>query len=173
MAKVDLHPDFKDFFRSLNLKGVRYLLLGGYAVVHYGQRRTTDDIDIWIAISAENRERVTEAVNHFFGKSFLTPEILNQPGKVFKIGREPVRIDLLTGPSGVEFESCYERRRIVEMDGVQVSVISLEDLKSNKRSSGRAKDLADLENLPETERTSAMSRSKVSKPARRKKRKEN
>ena len=49
MAKVDLYPDFREFLKSLNLKKVRYLLLGGYAVIYYGYRRVTDDLDLWVA----------------------------------------------------------------------------------------------------------------------------
>jgi hypothetical protein len=61
MAKVDLFPDFRGFLESLNSNGVRYLLLGGYAVNHYGYRRATDDLDVWIAVDPENAERVSRA----------------------------------------------------------------------------------------------------------------
>ncbi len=65
-------------------------------------------------------------------------------------GREPLRIDILTGPDGLTFRDCYDRRRVVVWDGISVPLIALEDLKANKKASGRNKDLADLENLPAT-----------------------
>ena len=73
--------------------------------------------------------------------------MFRQVGKIFMFGREPVRIDLLTAPSGIDFADCYERRKIVHWDGVPVPLIALEDLTANKTASGRAMDLADVENL--------------------------
>ena len=71
-----------------------------------------------------------------------------QPGKVFKLGREPVRIDILTLPAGLSFNDCYRRKSVVEYDGVQVPIISLKYLRANKLASGRPKDIADLQRLP-------------------------
>lgn len=149
MARVNLFPDFKEFLKSLNSAGVKYLLLGGYAVIHYGYRRATDDLDIWIAVNPDNAILVASVLRDFFGfsASKVTPAMFREPGKVFIIGREPVRIDILTSPDGVEFAECYKRRRKVKWDGISVPLISLEDLRANKLASGRAKDLADLEIL--------------------------
>src|SRR5215217_5383173 len=154
MAKVDLFPDFKAFLESLNSNGVRYLLLGGYAVIHYGYRRATDDLDVWIAVDPENAEKVSRTLRVFagFSASKVPPSMFLAKGKVFIFGREPVRIDVLTSPSGVDFEESYARRNEVDWDGIKVPLISLRDLKRNKKASGRAKDLADLENLPPQER---------------------
>jgi predicted nucleotidyltransferase len=152
MAKVDLYPDFRAFLESLNSTGVRYLLLGGYAVIFYGYRRVTDDLDVWIAVDAENTQKLSRVLQQFggFPASAVKPSLLRQKGKVFIFGREPVRIDVLTGPSALEFDECYARRHVVDFDGIAVPLISLEDLKRNKAASGRAKDLADLKNLPPT-----------------------
>jgi predicted nucleotidyltransferase len=150
MAKVDLYPDFKEFLKSLNSAGVRYLLLGGYAVIYYGYRRTTDDLDIWIAVEPENTEKVSRVLQRFggFPARAVKSSMLQERGKVFKFGREPVRIDLLTTPAGVDFDECYTRRHLSNWDGIQVPLISFEDLKRNKTASGREKDLADVKNLP-------------------------
>jgi hypothetical protein len=67
MAKVDLFPDFREFLESLNSNGVRYLLLGGYAVIHYGYRRATDDLDVWIAPDPENAQRLSRVLQEFGG----------------------------------------------------------------------------------------------------------
>lgn len=162
MAKVDLYPDFKEFLKSLNSEGVRYLLLGGYAVIHYGYRRATDDLDVWVAIEPENAARLSRVLQSFggFPASAVKPSMFQQHGKLFKFGREPVRVDVLTGPSGVEFDTCYERRSEVVWDGIRVPLISFDDLKTNKRASGRAKDLADLAGLPPEEGMAAPKKSK-------------
>lgn len=168
MARVDLFPDFRELLESLNSRGVRYLVLGGYAVNHYGYHRATDDLDIWIAIDPENTERVSMALQEFAGfpPSKVKPSMFRQRGKVFIFGREPARVDILTEPSGVDFEACYARRKTVVWDGLKVPLISFEDLRTNKRRSGRAKDLADLDNLP----TTPIRRAKGTKRSKRKKR---
>jgi hypothetical protein len=152
MAKVNLFPDFKELLESLNSAGVRYLVVGGYAVIHYGYRRATDDLDIWIAIDPENSQRVSQVLQDFggFPAAKVKPSLFRVKGKVFIFGREPVRVDVLTSPSGLDFESSYRRRNTVNWDGVKVPLISFADLRKNKRASGRAKDVADVENLPPT-----------------------
>lgn len=170
MAKVDLFPDFKGFLESLNSEGVEYLVLGGYAVIHYGYRRATDDLDVWVAVRADNAERVSRVLRLFGGFSAKTvkPSMFTEPGKVFIFGREPVRIDVLTGPSGVEFDACYARRNVVDWDGIRVPLISFDDLKQNKLASGRAKDIADLQNLPPVAPTTPPRKKGTRRPRRRK-----
>ena len=149
MAKVNLFRDFKEFLESLNSAKVEYLLIGGYAVIHYGYRRLTDDLDVWISLNSGNSEKISAVLQDFAGfpKSKVAPSMFAERHKVFVFGREPVRIDILTTPSGVEFESCYARRVIANWDGVDVPLISLEDLRANKLASGRAKDMADIDGL--------------------------
>lgn len=149
MAKVDLYPDFKELFASLNSAKVKYLTLGGYAVIYYGYYRTTDDLDIWIATDLDNAERVSQVLQKWGGIRARTvpASMFTECGKAFIFGREPVRVDILTGPSGVQFSDRYARRNVVELDGIRVPMIAIEDLKTNKLASGRAKDLADLEHL--------------------------
>ena len=150
-TKLSLDPDFKEFITLLNSEGVRYLLLGGYAVNYYGHHRFTADIDFWIAIDVENARHVSSALQRFgFSADSVKPELFTQPNRVHVFGRKPVRVDLLTGPSGVEFEDCYARRVSDTLDGVSISIISLEDLRKNKLASGRDKDLLDLKSLPAT-----------------------
>ncbi len=63
------------------------------------------------------------------------------------MGVPPMRLEILTSISGVEFDDCYGERKMIEMDGISVPVISPSHLRANKAAAGRAKDLADLENL--------------------------
>jgi hypothetical protein len=148
--RISLDPDFKDFIASLNSEGVRYLLLGGYAVNFHGHHRFTADIDFWIATDPDNAGRVSRALQRFgFAADSVKPDQFTQPGLVHMFGAKPVRIDLLTGPSGVDFEQCYARRVVATFDGVEVSIIGLADLRANKLASGRDKDLIDLKKLPD------------------------
>ena len=150
MAKVNLFPHFREFLKSLNSAGVRYLVVGGYAVIHYGYRRMTDDLDVWIAVDPTNAAKVSLVLQDFggFPASKVKPSMFQAMKKVFIFGREPARIDILTSPSGVDFDSSFANRNEVEWDRIKVPLISFEDLKQNKRGSGRTKDLADIENLP-------------------------
>lgn len=148
MVISTLPPDFKDFLRLLNSKQVEYLLVGGYAVGYYGYPRATADIDVWIAVSEQNAGRIVAALHEFgFAVPDLKPELFLQKGRVIRMGVPPIRIEVITSASGVDFAECYSRRLIVEMDGIPVSLIELTDLKKNKKAAGRPKDLADLDQL--------------------------
>jgi hypothetical protein len=149
MALIELHPDFKDFLRLLNLHKVAYMLIGGYAVGHHGYPRATGDMDIWIAVNHHNAENVLNAVSDFgMPKDALTKELFLEKNKIIRMGVPPVRIELITGVSGVEFDDCYKRCDMVEIDDLVVNIISLNDLKINKRAAGRHKDLEDIEHIP-------------------------
>lgn len=146
----DLFPDFKEFLKSLNRARIRYLVIGGYAVNAYGYHRHTGDLDVWVAVDSENANKLSRAWQRFAGFSAqeVPPSIFLKRGAMFRFGREPSLIELVTRISGVSFEACYARRTIRVIDGVKVSMISLADLKKNKRASGPLKDLADVEQLP-------------------------
>lgn len=148
MAMSLLPSDFKDFLRLLNSKQVEYLLIGGYAVGYYGYARATADIDICMAISPENAQKVVDAIREFgFNVEGLTSELFLQPNKIDRMGVPPFRIEVLTTISGVSFEECYAEKMVDVLDDVEVNIISLKHLKLNKKASGRLKDLNDLENL--------------------------
>ena len=143
-----LHPDFKEFLRLLNAEGVQYLLIGGYAVAHYGYNRTTADMDIWIAIHPDTAQKMVTVLARFGMKAEeVVPELFLQKGDMIRMGVPPVRIEILNDISGVTFAECYQRRERVDIDGVPVSVIHIDDLKRNKQASARYKDLDDLQNL--------------------------
>ncbi|TLN14920.1 hypothetical protein FDZ74_08815, partial [bacterium] len=108
----------------------------------------TKDLDIWIESSPENALALVKALNQFGMASLgLTEADFLDPEQVVQIGYPPNRIDLLSTVSGVEFASCYEQRLKIILDGVEVNFIDLENLRKNKKASGRLQDLADLENL--------------------------
>jgi len=149
MAKRQLTPEFRGFLACLNRAGVEYLLVGGYAVNHYGYHRFTKDIDFWIAVSDENLERLLAAIRDFFGEDLagLDKSFLQHNESLF-LGGVPNKIEVFKHASGLEFSQAYPRRVETKIDGEPVKMICLTDLKINKRASGRNKDLADLDNLP-------------------------
>ena len=149
MEKLPLPADFKDFLQLLNSAKVEYLLVGGYAVGHYGYPRTTGDMDIWVAANPSNASKVASVLRQFgFATESIDSAKFSTPDQVVRMGIPPICIDVITSASGVEFDRCYARRFATKIDGVEVSIIHIEDLKQNKKASGRTKDLNDLENLP-------------------------
>jgi hypothetical protein len=145
---IHLPKDFRELLQLLNSRKVEYLVVGGYAVALYGYPRATGDMDIWIALSKDNAHRTVEALREFgFDTPQLKEDLFLEKEKNIRMGNPPLRIEILTSIDGVEFAECYRNKRIVTIDDIDVSFISLEDLKKNKKASGRYQDLADLENL--------------------------
>jgi len=149
MATIRLPPDFKEFLKLLNARRVEYLLIGGYAVGYHGYPRATADMDIWIAVQPRNAEKMVAVLKEFgFNIPGLSAELFLKENQIVRMGVPPVKLEISTSISGVKFDECYRERVVAKIDGVQVSLISLEHLKINKKASGRYKDLNDLENLP-------------------------
>jgi predicted nucleotidyltransferase len=149
MAIPALPPDFKEFLKLLNSHSVEYLLVGGYAVGYYGYPRATADMDIWIAHTPSNAQKLVAAIKEFgFNVPELTPELFLKENQVIRMGVPPFRIEIVTSASGVTFEECYAARVRAVIDDIEVNLISLDHLKANKRAAGRHKDLDDLEHLP-------------------------
>ncbi len=143
-----LNQDFKEFIQSLNDNRVRYLVIGGYAVAFHGHPRYTKDMDVWIAMNPDNAAKMVKALEQFgFGSLGLKAEDFLVPDQIIQLGYAPNRIDLLTTLAGVEFENCYASRVEVEIDEIKANFIDLDNLKRNKKATGRHQDLADLENL--------------------------
>ena len=141
-----LNPDYSDILRIFSEEEVEYLLVGAYALASHGYPRATGDIDLWVNTSTENAAKVLAALKKFGAPvSRINQTDFETPGIVFQIGVEPRRIDVLTQISGIDdFYRAWQRRVDVNIDGIEVPVLGREDLKENKRASGRPKDLADL-----------------------------
>lgn len=149
MATIHLPNDFKEFLQLLNSEKVEYLLVGGYAVGCWGYSRATGDMDIWVAVETDNAVALVRVLQRFgFAAKSLSTEMFLTPNRVFRIGVAPLRIDLLTSAEGLDFNRCFSNRKVETLDGVDVNVLCLEDLKINKRALGRPKDQDDLEHLP-------------------------
>lgn len=145
---IELHSDFQDFLKLLNVHGVEYLVIGGYAVIYHGYPRATQDLDIWIAVHPDNANRVVRALEEFgFGSPELTTEMFLKDSSVVRMGIPPIRIEITTRISGVEFQESFHGKIVDEMDGIPVNIINLKDLLLNKKASGRYKDMNDVEHL--------------------------
>ncbi len=148
MAIIRLPPDFKEFLKLLKEHDVRYLLIGGYAVGYHGYIRATGDMDIWIAIHPDNAHKMVAVLKTFgFDHADLNAELFLHENKIIRMGVPPVRLEITTSISGVEFDECYQTRVVDELDGIEVNLIDLENLKKNKKASGRLKDMVDFKKL--------------------------
>ena len=147
--ETKLPRDFREFLSLLKKHGVEYLLIGGYAVGYYGYPRATHDMDVWMAARHDNAERMVSALREFgFDTPDLTADFFLGEARIVRMGVPPMRLEIITAISGVTFAECYPERVTDMVDGVEISFISLRHLKTNKKASGRHKDLSDLEYLP-------------------------
>lgn len=146
-----LQRDYREMLVALSDQNAEFLIIGAYALAAHGLVRATEDFDIWVRPTSENATRVWAALKTYGAPLFdLKVDDLAQPGIVFQIGLRPLRIDLLTGISGIDdFELAWSSGREVDLDGLIVRVLSRNDLIVNKRASGRSKDLRDVEWLEE------------------------
>lgn len=148
MATIQLPAEFKEFLKLLNSHRVEYLLIGGYAVGYHGYPRATGDMDLWVAIRQNNAEKLVVVLKEFgLTSPQLSTDIFLQEDQIIRMGVPPMRIELLTTISGVDFDSCYSERIVDVIDNVEVHIINLKHLKQNKQASGRHKDLDDLQYL--------------------------
>lgn len=143
-----LHKDLKEFLRLLTAHKVRYLVVGGYAVGVHGYPRYTGDLDVFVESTTENAERIAAAFREFgFDLPQLSAESFTLPERIVEIGREPVKIQVMTTISGVSFDECHAKRVMVPVDDLQVAFIGYEQLIKNKSATGRDKDRVDVKAL--------------------------
>ena len=144
------NDDFRDFIAALNKHKVDYLLVGGYAVILHGYRRTTGDMDIWVDPTERNHLKLLKAFRQFgLPASDITKEnfLYNDEVDVFTFGRPPVSIEILKKLKGCDFKTAYEISKLYEEEGLKIRFIHLNTLTQSKRAAGRFKDLDDLEKL--------------------------
>ena len=159
MSAASFSRDILDFLEMLRTHRVRYLVVGGEAVIQYGYARFTADMDIFYETAAANATRLYRALLEFWGGAvpgIENPNALRGKGKVFQFGRPPNRVDLLNSIDGVGFPAAWKGRKTERFmhrgQFLTVHFIGLEELIRNKRSAGRNKDLDDLRFLIEARR---------------------
>jgi hypothetical protein len=146
---MHLNQDFKEFIALLNKHKVKFIIVGAYAVGFHGYVRNTGDLDIWIDTDNDNAEKIISALHEFgFSSLDISIEDLTKKDFVIQLGLPPHRLDLLTSVTALNFDECYSKIQVTAIDGVELPFVDLESLKKNKRSTGRNKDLGDVENLP-------------------------
>jgi hypothetical protein len=143
-----VNSDFSDLLNLFNANNVKYLIIGGYAIIQYAEPRYTKDLDIWISVDQENSVAVYKALKEFGAPLVgLTEADFSEEGFFYQMGRPPMRVDILMGIPGLEFEKAWQRRVEVDFDGIMVKFISREDLITSKKASGRPQDLIDADLL--------------------------
>jgi Nucleotidyl transferase of unknown function (DUF2204) len=148
--EFELPDDFKELLELFNENGVEYLLIGGYAVALHGYVRSTNDIDFFVSGTEENAKRLVSALADFgFASSGLSIELFTRKDSLVIMGVEPLAVDILNYLTGLDFESAYRRRKVIISEGIEISLIDLDDLITNKVATGRLKDLADVDYLKE------------------------
>ncbi len=144
-----MYQDYKDLLSVFQSHGIKYLVVGGFAVIYHSQPRFTNDIDLFIRADAENAKAAYAALADF-GASLqgLRPEDFTDRRSFFRFGREPKGFDILPAIPGIDFDAAWERRVEAVIDpatGLKANFISAEDLIASKLASGRPQDLADAD----------------------------
>jgi hypothetical protein len=143
-----LNEDYRDALHTLLNNEVRFLVVGAYALGAYGYPRATGDFDIWVDTSIENSKKTYVSLAEFGAHlADISEQTFTEKGIIFQIGIAPRRIDIITCIDGVDFREAYEKKEIIEVDGLKIPFLSKEDLIKNKRSTGREKDRLDAEYL--------------------------
>lgn len=152
MAK--LPQDFTDLLIELCEANAEFLLVGGWAVILYGHVRATDDMDIFVRPSTTNSERIFAALDAFgapLRAHAVAPGHFAKEGDAYRFGIAPLKVEVLTKISGVSFDDALQGSKTFELDGYQIPYIGKAALIANKKSAGRHKDLADIEELERLE----------------------
>ncbi|MBA3296334.1 MAG: hypothetical protein H0U19_05310 [Acidobacteria bacterium] len=145
-----MNQDFLDLLRAFIDRNVRFLIVGAYALGVHGRPRATGDLDVWVDATPDNAPNIMRALEQFGAPTEqVTVEDFSRPGIVFQMGLPPLRIDILTELTALTFEEAWPGRTSADFGSVMVDVLGREDFIKNKRATGRARDLGDVEALGE------------------------
>ena len=145
---MKISSDYRDLLSIFNAEGVRYLIVGGYAVMIHTEPRYARDLDLWVDQSGANAQTLFKALAQFGAPlKGLQPADFTEPDVFYQIGMEPVRIDVMTSVAGLEFEPAWERRVVVDFDGEPAGVLSRDDSLLSKKAAGRPRDRQHIRRL--------------------------
>jgi predicted nucleotidyltransferase len=164
MAQKPLPEDFRDFIESLNSNKVEYILIGGWAVGLHGNPRTTKDIDFLVEKSSRNIKRLQKAL-YDFGAPPVDEDHFKTPGNVYRMGRHPMQIDVISHAIGIDTAKSIKSAETITVDNISIKVISFDDLIESKKATGRLQDLADVEKLIKIKNAKKSIKSKNNKKA--------
>lgn len=141
-------PDFKELLNIFKKYNVKYLVVGGYAVMKYTEPRFTKDLDLLISTEADNAKAVFQALKEFGAPmKNLSEKDFMEEGYFYQMGYPPLRVDILMSIPGVQFEKAWANKEIVTLDTIEIAFIGKTDLIQAKKAAGRPQDLLDLANL--------------------------
>ncbi len=148
-----INSDFSDLLKIFNDNNVKYMVIGGYAVIQYAEPRFTKHLDLWISTDPQNAKAVYESLRQFGAPLVdMTEADFSEEGYFYQMGTPPVRVDILMGIPGVQFDEAWERYMRVDFDDLPVLFISRPDLITAKRASGRLQDLLDVQQLSKSDK---------------------
>jgi predicted nucleotidyltransferase len=138
---VEINSNFKNLLRLFAEGDVRYLVVGGYAVMKYTEPYTTKGLDLWIEPTPQNADAVLRCLRQFGAPAAgITVDHLLNPDLVYQIGVEPVRVDVMSAVPGLTFADAWTRRAAADFSGISVPILSIDDLIIAKQTAGRKKD---------------------------------
>jgi len=144
-------PDFRELLSLFRSNSVRFLVVGGYAVMRYSEPRYTKDLDLWVSADPRNAQSVFAALKAFGAPlQGLTPEDFAHEGYFYQMGAPPLRVDIIMSIAGMKFDEVWQRREDTTVEGVVIPFISKTDLIRSKEAAGRPQDLIDVQNLKKT-----------------------
>lgn len=147
---MEIQKDFKELLELFNAHKVEYVIVGSYALAFHGAPRFTGDIDLLVKPDTGNAGKILVALKDFgFGSLNLCEEDFVHIGNVIQLGVPPVRIDIMTSLTGIDWEKAQAGKIVGNYGGVAVCFLGRNEFISNKRAVGRKKDLADIEALDE------------------------
>lgn len=145
---MQIPSDYKELLNVFNKHKVKYLIIGAYAVIYYTEPRYTKDFDILIEPSLENAQKVYAALKEFGAPlEHVTVDDFTNQNLVYQMGVAPVRVDILMGLKGMDFEAAWKSRSKGALEGIKVNIIALKDLMTLKRATKRDMDKRDLQEL--------------------------
>jgi hypothetical protein len=149
-----MYQDYKDLLSAFQSHGVKYLIVGGFAVIYHSQPRFTKDLDLFIKADPTNAQATYAALGEFGAPlEGIRPDDFTDRNTFFRFGRDPKGFDILPDIPGVDFDAAWERRVEIVVDaatGQKANLISADDLMVSKLASGRPQDLADADAVKQT-----------------------
>lgn len=140
--------DYKELWKILNKHKAKYLVIGGYAVIYYTEPRYTKDLDIAIEPSLTNAQKVFSALKEFGAPlENIKVEDFANPNLVYQVGVAPVRVDIIMGTQGIDFDEAWKNKKEIFVDNVKVNMIRIKDLIKLKEKTNREMDKRDLKEL--------------------------
>ncbi len=150
-------PDFKELLKLFEKHKIRYLIVGGYAVMKYSEPRFTKALDVFVATDQDNAKRVYLALKEFGAplENLFSNDFAHE-GYFYQKGRPPMRVDIMMSIPGIKFDVAWKNREVVELEDLKIFFISRSDLISAKEASGRPQDYIDVDKLKEAEQLDSL-----------------